>query len=122
MGGGLIGEEERWVEREGSSDRDTLLFTAGQVPGPVAHPVVEVDHLEQLDRSLFGLPARPSRGSERKRDVLFGGEAGDEIERLEHETDAGAAVLGECPARQSRDVDVTEGDRPTGRGEDPAET
>jgi hypothetical protein len=56
------------------------------------------------------------------RDVLPGGERGDQVERLEHEPDLLAPVLVELSPSEPGDVGLAELDGAAGRCQDPAET
>jgi hypothetical protein len=63
-------------------------------------PIGEADLVEQgvgaLPRRSRTEPCRP----ERDLDILGGGEARDEVERLEHDSYPVPAVLGECRTRE----------------------
>ena len=102
--GRLVGEEQRRVERERPRDRDPLLLTARQVAGTVVHAVAETDLLEQLGRARAPLrPRAPSPRAQRDLDVLERGEARHQVERLEHDADGVAPVLGELRALEPGD-------------------
>jgi hypothetical protein len=48
MGGGLVGEHERRIQREGAGDRDALLLSAREIAGPVTQAVAEPDAFQEL--------------------------------------------------------------------------
>ena len=47
VAGGLVGEDQPWPADERAGDRDTLLLTSGQLPGPVPLPVAEPDLVQR---------------------------------------------------------------------------
>ncbi len=48
VGGGFVGDDHGWVERQGTGDGDALLLPAGELPGPVVAAVAEFDVVEEL--------------------------------------------------------------------------
>jgi hypothetical protein len=87
MGGGLVGQEQGRVVGEGPGDGQALLLATGEVAGPEPHPVGQ-GHL--LEQGLGPFPRRlgpGSRGPEGDLHVLQGGQAGDQVEGLEHDAD-----------------------------------
>jgi hypothetical protein len=96
-GGRLVRDQQRRVQRERASDPDALLLSARQRRRPVTDPIREADSREQLARPRARLaPADPgprASGSSRSPRI----EARDEVERLEHDPDAGTAGTRSSP-------------------------
>ena len=59
--GGLVGEDQRWVEAERPRDGDALLLPAGQVTGVVMRALRQADLLEQLGSAGAGFLRRHAR-------------------------------------------------------------
>src|SRR5690625_3699064 len=98
VAGRFVGEEQRRVHGEGAGDGYPLPLAAGELCGGVAVFLGQSHLLEELHRPGATLaPAHPGV-HERHLDILEDGEAGQQVERLEHETDVvvageGALVL-----------------------------
>ncbi len=115
---GLVREDERRVVSQGSGNRDPLLLTTGKVARPVVPTVPQTDLLEQPVGALAGGRGAETCGPQRNLDVLARGQARNEIERLEDDSDAVPAVLGQRSARERRDLDASELHAASGRRED----
>src|SRR5437588_10585596 len=102
MGGRLIGEEQGRLVREGASDGHALLLAAREVTRPVLHAVAEADPIEQLGGATPRLATTRAPRPQGRCDVLERGEARNQVERLEHDADAMAPVLGERVTAQLR--------------------
>ena len=109
--GRLVGEQHRRVVRERAGDRDALLLTAGEVGRAVVQAVFEIDLLQQRDRSFARLAPPDAGGAQRHHDVLERGQRRNQVERLEHDADGLAPVLGQRPAPQLGDFDPGDFDR-----------
>ena len=100
--GWLVGEHEWRIVRECPCDGDTLLLTTRHVGGAVVHPVVEPHLLEER----FGARLRLALGDlarlRRDLDVLTGGEAGNQVERLEDDANRRCAGSRRAPGRRGR--------------------
>src|SRR6185503_13358023 len=95
MGGRLVGEEQRRLVDEGAGDGDALLLPAREVAGAVLHAVAEADALEQLTGAAPRVTSPRARRPQGRGHVLERGEAGDQVEGLEHDADPMAPVLRE---------------------------
>ena len=100
--GGFVREHEVPLADQGTGDGHPLLLAAGQLVGEPRAVPVEV-HFGQCGE---GEPARLAHTGtvefQRKRDVLRGGEAGQQVEVLEDVADAAAAQCGQgAPAGAS---------------------
>src|SRR6185437_15084610 len=82
--------------------RDALLLAAGELSGIMLEPRAKPDGL----KLAFGSRERiPGAGEfERHRDILERGHGGDQVEGLEHDSDAAAAEAGKRVLAQPRDV------------------
>jgi hypothetical protein len=108
--GGLVGEHHVGPGHQGASNCDALLLTAGELGGLVTEPVGKAQGGDQPGEPFrVGLAAGEG---ERQADVLGSGEGGDEVVRLEHETDPVATQQGPLPLGEVGDVDLAR----TGRG------
>ena len=111
MRGRLVGEQERRIEAERTSDRDALLLPARQIVGPVLQPLAEPERFEHLTRAIATGATRIARVPRCDRHVVERVEARDEVERLVHDADRPAPVFGQGLAAQRRDLHVVEADR-----------
>jgi hypothetical protein len=59
MCGGLVGEDQRGIERKRTGDRDPLLLAARQTTGAMMHAVTETDQGKQFLRTRPGFLSRP---------------------------------------------------------------
>ena len=100
--GGFIGEENGRAGHQGAGDGDALLLTAGELTGPVAGLLLEPHLTERVqDRSPVGLDPGEAQ---RQRHILFGGQRGQQVERLEDEARRLPAHLGELRLAEPDDV------------------
>ena len=90
--GGLVGQDQRRVESDRAGDGDALLLSAAEVAGAVPHPVLQTDPLQQFLGALARLPAVHACRVHRHHHVLDRGQAGQQVERLEHDPDRAAPV------------------------------
>src|SRR5690606_2396610 len=92
IAGRLVGEQDARLVDERAGERDPLLLAARKLRGIVIEPVAEADPAEQLR----GPPAdvRVASQLERYLHVLAGRQRRNQLERLEHEADGGAAEAG----------------------------
>jgi hypothetical protein len=87
-GGRLIGEDEARLLDERSANRDTLLFTAGQLQRPQLCLFRQAEHVEHLSCFLAGFPERRAGAPAEDHFQLFaGGQGREEIVALEDETE-----------------------------------
>ena len=80
-----------WLLRRerASGEWRVLLLAAGQLPRRVAPARGKADAIEPVRGAFSGIGA--ARQFQRQQDVLQRGERGQQLERLEHETDAAGA-------------------------------
>ncbi len=96
IAGGLVGQDQPRRHRHGPGDGHPLTLTAGEFGRAVSGPVLQPQLPQQLLAAAMALGGGDPAQHQRQLDVFTGGEAGDEVKRLEHETDAMAAQLGQC--------------------------
>jgi len=88
VAGRLVGEHDGRVSHQGSGDRDALLLAAGQLAGPVRHPVAEA---HQVEHGRGGLPPAPCGNAPVEQgggDVVECGQRVEQEELLEDDADA----------------------------------
>ncbi len=107
----LVAEQDRGPLGDRPGDRDALLFPAGQLRREVVEPLAETDQAERLLRRH-----RVDRDLGDGRDVLAGGQAGDEVVELEDEADVAAPELGQGRLVRRREVLAAVDDAAAGRG------
>ena len=87
-----------------ASRRNALLLAARQLRRAMLEAVGEPDRGDDLGEPAFVDVLTAEQ--QRERDVLTGGERGDQVERLEDEADALAAQLGELPVAEPGELRV----------------
>ena len=106
VAGRLVGEDHRRPSGERAGDGDALLLAARQFARAVVQAVAEPDG---VDDGTQPRPVRLAAGEvHRQRDVLDRRERGQEVERLEHESDPFAAQLGQLAVGELGEIDVTD--------------
>ena len=91
--GRFIGEQQRRVPDERAGDRHALFLPAREVRRAVVDPLSQSDLVQPLLRVAQGAAARCAAIEEGQADILGGGEAGEQMEGLEHEADAAAPQI-----------------------------
>lgn len=89
--GRLVGEDDRRLVGECPRDRHALLFAAREFGDARLRTVLHVERSEHLQRSRTRLGIGDAGQHRQQRDVVGGIEKGDQIRRLEHESDTVAA-------------------------------
>ena len=108
IAGGLVGQEDGGFFNEGAGYADTLLLSAGEFCGAVAHPVAEADALQGLPGALTPMSAaRPVEQG--KLHVGQGAEAGQQVVGLEDEADFPVANVGQLVVAQRSHVLAVQG-------------
>ena len=121
VGRRLIGHHQRWVERQGTGDRNALHLPSRQHARTVRHPFGKADVAQQFAGALASsAPAHPRR-EHRHHHVLGGGEAGHQVERLEHDTDHRSPVRRELLGGERGDLVVAHPDGARGGTLQPGE-
>ena len=92
VAGGLVRQQQGRAVGEGAGDGDALLFAAGQFVGLVEHALGEADGFEQAGGAEAAVAAGDLGQDHGRLDVFHGIERGQEVEALEDEADAVAAV------------------------------
>src|SRR3954471_9596620 len=87
VAGGLVGEDQRRLGDERTSNGDPLLLATRKLTGTVFEPVVEADAGQRPDSALTPLVARHARVRERQLDVARRGQRRKEVELLKDEAD-----------------------------------
>src|SRR5205807_357758 len=108
----------RGVVGQCPGDGNPLLLATRELARPVVDAVAELELAKELGRPSEGPLPSPAGRPERGGDVLGGGEAGDQVEALEHDADLVPPVGGQWLAGQGTDIDPVEGDRAVRRRED----
>jgi hypothetical protein len=91
--GRLVGEQHLRAGDQAPGQRDPLRLPAGQLPGPAVLQAVQAQPGEPVSR-LGHRRSPPGTGQQqRQRDVLLGGQLGDELTGLEHEPEPVPAQL-----------------------------
>src|SRR5664279_1298047 len=119
-GGGLVGDDDLGVQRQGDGDHDALPHPARELVGEVVDPVVsgrDVDPVHQLDGMLLGiLPGRatvhPKHLTDLEPHTVDRVEGGQRI--LEDHRDLLTAVASSCLLREGQQICPPETDRPLG--------
>ena len=100
----FVREEKRRLHHCGTGEGDPLALATGELIGAVSGAIAQIDSLERFEGALAPLRRRDAGEHHRELDVLERGEAGDEMEELEHETDVTLAELGELGFVEPRDL------------------
>src|ERR1051326_551311 len=101
VSGRLVGEQNRGLVDQGPRDRHPLPLSAGELVGPVIHPVREAHAAERGAGALAPGPRRHPAVHQRELDVLQRRRAGQEIEGLEDEPDLPVPHPGERVVRHA---------------------
>ena len=121
VAGRLVREEQGRRCGQGAREGDPLLLATGDLLGTVALEAVEVELLHErvhpvadhLPRELPAVPARRLVAqAQRQRDVLGGGQRGEEVEELEDHADVVAPECRSLLVLEGVDVDALDRDRP----------
>src|SRR6476661_2770146 len=88
---GLVSQQDRGIDRQGSGNRYALALAARKLVGQVLHPVAQIDQVEQLGGAVLHLFPGPATEMERQPDVLQAAQTGKQVEELENEADLVAA-------------------------------
>src|SRR5688572_13771691 len=95
VAGGLVGKDDRWVDRQRARDRDALPLPAGQLFRPMMQPRVELDERQELAGPLLRLTTRPPAQMQRQTDVFQARQRRQQVEELKHEADLVASYARE---------------------------
>src|SRR5213078_3030415 len=83
----LVGEDQHGIERQCTGNGHTLLLAAAQLVRAVRQTVGKSDLVQQRDGALASVVRRDAGGTHGNDDVLEGGQAGHQVEGLEHHAD-----------------------------------
>lgn len=100
----LICENEEWIVSKAPRHGDALLLTAGESVGKAVEAIGEADVLQDRFRPARGLGRWGPRELKRQEDILHDGERGDEVERLEDESNVRAPEERPVRLREGREV------------------
>src|SRR5437867_4758218 len=112
VAGRLVRHEDRGVGRDGARDSDPLLLAARELPGKVAHAILQADQRERRLDVLLPLGLGERRQQQRQLDVLVGREHRDQVVELKHEPDVRGAPAGRLGFAQFGDVRAGDRYRP----------
>jgi hypothetical protein len=110
IGGRLVGEDEGRAVDDGAGDRHALTFSSGEQVGAMPGARGEADAFEGVSDSPAALGAIESLNQQRVLDIFRRGEHGNEIERLEDESDFFTAEDGGLRWAEARDIDAVDED------------
>ena len=101
--GRLVGQQHRRFRNDGPGNGHALLFAAAEGVGRMAEPIGHFEPREQIvEPGARGLA--PSVGQEGQKDVVPGGERGNQVEGLEDQSDVAAAKDRPSPVGHGRQV------------------
>src|SRR5215203_472588 len=113
---GLVGDQDGWLADEGARDGDTLLLAPRELVRVLVHLFAQAHEIEYLgDLDAYGAPLLAG-DLHRVGDVLGRRLVGQKLEVLEDAADV-AAVLGQVPARDGRELHAVYVYEPGGRFE-----
>ena len=92
VAGGFVGKQHARAMHECAGDRHALLLAAGQLGRVVSAARGQADRFQRVARALAGGTA--AFQFQRQHHVFLGGQRGQQVERLEHETDQPPAQIG----------------------------
>ena len=95
VAGGFVGQQEGGAVDEGAGDGGALHLAAAHLVGEGVGAGGEADEVERLGGAGAGVLGAVAAKEEGKLDVFHGGHGGEEIEKLEDDAKAFAAVGGE---------------------------
>lgn len=101
---------------DGASECDPLLFAATQLVGSMVCSLLQADAADRLTCHFASLSPVDALEGECDGDVLLGGEAGDEVEGLEDESDGASAIDGPLFSGEGAEVALVDGDGSGGGG------
>ena len=88
IAGRFVCHQDRGVGDQGSRDRHALLLASGELVRAMIEPVGKAHQLKLGDGEFMSLGSGHALVEEWDLDVLDDGEFADQVERLEHESDA----------------------------------
>lgn len=92
---GFVGQEEGGAVHEGAGDGGALHLAAAHLVGEGAGAGSEADEVEHLGGTGAGVLGAVAAQKEGELDIFQGGHGGQEVEKLEDDAEAFAAVGGE---------------------------
>lgn len=95
VAGGFVGQKKGRAVNEGAGDGRALHFAPAHLMGKGIGPRGQTDQLEHFRRPGAGLAGFCAAKEERQFDILGGCHGGEEIEKLEDDAEALAAVSGQ---------------------------
>lgn len=94
IAGGFVGEKDRGLVDEGTSEGGSLELASGKLMRPVMRAIAQADGGEKFTGTGMGRGVHPTGEEEGKENVFFDREGGEEVEELENEADSEAAECG----------------------------
>jgi hypothetical protein len=91
IAGRFVGEQQGGLQHQCTRDRGALHLPAGKLARAMLHPVLQADTFEQMGRPAQRIGIRRAREPQRQQHVLQHRQARQQMEALEHETDAPVA-------------------------------
>ncbi len=91
IAGGLVGQQNRRINRKRARDGAALAFAAGKLVRQVLTARGQAHQVQQLVRAFLDFLLRPSAQMQRNGDVFDARQRGQQIEELENESDLVAA-------------------------------
>jgi hypothetical protein len=106
--GRFVGKQQPAVADDGPCDRDPLAFTTRELVGEAGGAVAQTELLERPEAAFARRLPRHAVELEWKRHVFGGGQAGKQVEVLEHVADGAASQARPVVARHAGDGGATD--------------
>jgi hypothetical protein len=94
IAGGFVGEKDRGLVDEGTSEGGSLELSAGKLVGAMVGAVGELDGFKEIVGSVPSRGVHTSGEEEGEENVFLDRKGGEEVEELENEADSEAAKCG----------------------------
>ena len=119
IAGRLVGQEQRWLRREGAGDGDTLLLAAGKLRRIMLHSVFQTDRFKS--RGGNGERIGAAGQLQRYGDILQRGHRRHEMKGLKDDADAVAAKPRQRIFAQRVEIGAGDRDAAAGHALEPAQ-
>jgi hypothetical protein len=94
IAGGFVGEKDRGLVDESTSEGGSLELSTGQLVGAMVGAVGELDGFKEIVGSVPSRGVHTSGEEEGEKNVFFDRKGGEEVEELKNEADSEAAKCG----------------------------
>jgi acyl-CoA thioesterase-1 len=110
--GGLVGHQNGRLRHERPGQRHALLLAAGELHRIVIQAIAQANAFKQRASAGDSGGDFAARKLVRQQDVFFGGQGGEQLVTLEHESDLAAADQRQPVFLQARNIDAVYDDGP----------